>query len=204
MIRLSLFCLVLISFGCNQNLEKVKSTDDYGYTEVYKRDKEDYAKEGVYERFNEQGIKVEEAQYKNDTLDGYRVLYSEAGDTQVVENYVQGRFEGPFRAYYESGALEIEANYEYNELSGIFRRYYKNGQMMEELTFRENLENGPFKEWHENGNLKAEGTYRNGDNEHGLLKIYDEQGELSRTMNCENGICHTIWSKEKDNRNTDE
>jgi len=203
MIRWMLLILIVAMMSCNQNLEKVKTTDDYGYTEVYKRDKEDYAREGLYERFNEQGVKVEEAEYKNDTLNGYRVLYSETGDTQVVENYVDGRFEGPFRAYYDSGQLEIEATYEFNELSGEFKRYYKNGQLMEMVTFRENVENGPFKEWHENGNVKAEGTYRNGDNEHGLLKIYDEDGELSRTMNCENGICHTIWSKEKD-RNADE
>ena len=45
-------------------------------------------------------------------------------------------------------------------------------------------------------NSKAEGTYIDGDNEQGELKLYDEQGELEKIMQCERGICHTTWKKE--------
>jgi antitoxin component YwqK of YwqJK toxin-antitoxin module len=205
MTRFAIILFFLALVACNSNVEKVENVDDYGYKEVYQRDKEHFGKEGLYERFNEKGIKVEEALYKNDTLDGYRILYYENGDTQVVETYLEGRFEGPFKAYYESGQLEMEGQYVFNEMDGSWKRYYKNGQLMEDVTFRENAENGPFIEYHENGALKAEGTYINGDGEHGLLKLYDENGELVRTMNCDYGVCRTMWSKEKDqNRATDE
>lgn len=205
MIRFAIFLSCLTLVACNPKVEKVEHVDDYGHKEVFQRDKEHFGKEGLYERFNENGVKVEEAVYKNDTLDGYRILYYENGDTQVVENYIEGRFEGDFKAYYESGGIEMEGQYVYNEMDGSWKRYYKNGQLMEDVTFRENAENGPFIEYHENGALKAEGTYINGDGEHGLLKLYDENGELMRTMNCDHGVCRTMWSKEKDqNRATDE
>ena len=75
---------------------------------------------------------------------------------------------------------------------GEWKRYYPNGQLMEVVTFAENAENGPFVEYYKNGNKKAEGTYRNGE-ENGLLKKFSLAGEHIRSMNCEDGICRTIW-----------
>lgn len=202
MIRNIFLLSILAITACNSRLETVNTQDEYGYTEVYQRDKEDYGKEGVYERYNEKNIKVEEAVYRNDTLSGYRILYYENGDTQVVENYVDGHFDGVFQAYYENGQLEINGTYNDNTMDGPWKRYYQNGQLMEIVTFRNNEENGPFTEYHENGKLKAEGSYLNGDNEHGELKLYDESGELIRKMNCENGICRTVWSRESSENET--
>ena len=202
MIRNIFLLSILAITACNNRLETVNTQDEYGYTEVYQRDKEDYGKEGVYERYNEKNIKVEEAVYHNDTLSGYRILYYENGDTQIVENYVAGHFDGAFQAYYENGQLEIDGTYADNTMDGPWKRYYKNGQLMEIVTFRNNEENGPFTEYHRNGKLKAEGSYLNGDNEHGELKLYDESGELIRKMNCENGICRTIWSRESSENET--
>lgn len=81
-------------------------------------------------------------------------------------------------------------------MDSIWVRYYETGQIKEEVTFRDNDENGPFTEYYANGNLKAEGFFKDGDNEHGLLKLYDEEGVLVKTMDCKNGICKTIWKKE--------
>lgn len=64
---------------------------------------------------------------------------------------------------------------------------------MEWVCFEDNVENGFFIEYYENGNLKVEGVYFNGDNEYGLFKFYDEQGEFKCKMNCEQGICCIIW-----------
>ncbi len=51
----------------------------------------------------------------------------------------------------------------------------------------------PLSEYHPNGQLKAEGYYKNGDKEEGLLKLYNETGKLVKTMNCNSGICRTVW-----------
>ena len=78
-------------------------------------------------------------------------------------------------------------------MTGKWKKYYESGALFEEVTFSDNKENGPFIEYYENGNLKAEGEYLEGDNEHGLLSLYNEKGELERKMECQKGICKTIW-----------
>lgn len=181
----------------NSDNEMVEATDSDGYLEKYSRSKTTYAKDGLYTKFDPQGKKLEEATYQNDTLHGPRILYNEKGDTQIVELYQMGVFEGPYKAYYPNGQLELEGNYEYNSMYGEWRRYYDSGELMEVVTFRDNAENGPFFEYYKNGNLQAEGFYRNGDKEHGSLKLYFEDGELKRTMNCEDGVCHTIWKSDR-------
>lgn len=177
-------------------LEEVEAEDGYGYLEKYQRRKDDFAREGWYQKLSPEGNKVEEAQYQRDTLHGLRILYGENGDTLVVETYRMGWFDGPFRAFRTGGELEIEGQYEANVMHGLWKRYYPGGQLMEVVTFADNEENGPFVEYWQNGNIKAEGTYLNGDHEHGLLKMYDENGELARTMNCERGVCRTVWKAE--------
>lgn len=178
------------------DLEVVEKTDPYGNTERYTRRLADYAKEGQYSKMSPAGELLETANYRNDTLHGLRVLYYETGDTQIVERYDNGQFSGPYKAFYEDGNLELEGVYVANYMEGIWKRYYSGGQLMEEVKFQDNQENGPFMEYHENGKIKAEGYYKDGDNEHGLLKIYDEEGELVKSMNCQHGVCRTVWEKE--------
>jgi antitoxin component YwqK of YwqJK toxin-antitoxin module len=193
------FWIILIATfalsSCKSKMEQVENVDSYGYTERYSRDKETFAKEGLYQQYDDKNRLIEEAQYKGDTLHGMRVLYYEQGDTQIVEHYQYGAFDGPYRVYYESGKLQQEGRYANNEMVGEWERYYENGQLMEKVQFENNMENGPFVEYYENGNLKAEGAYLDGDNEHGELKLYDEQGELMRKMNCKKGICRTVWER---------
>ena len=192
---LTISALLLLFTACKSKMEQVEHVNSYGYTEKYTRDKETYAKEGLYQQFDEENRLIEEAQYENDTLHGMRVIYFEQGDTQIVEHYQRGRFEGAYRTYYEGGALEQEGQYTDNKMTGFWKRYYPNGQLMEKVQFQNNTENGPFIEYYENGKLKAEGDYLEGDNEHGLLKLYDESGELMRKMECERGICRTVWKR---------
>ena len=100
---LFLFICSLI-WACNSAapaLEQIEQKDAYGYTEKFLRKQTDFAKQGLYERFDENGTKVEEANYENDTLNGFRILYGEKGDTQVVEQYKMGLFDGVFKAYHE-------------------------------------------------------------------------------------------------------
>jgi len=81
-----------------------------------------------------------------------------------------------------------------------WKRYYDSGELMEIVNFVENEENGPFVEYYKNGNKKATGNYLDGDNEHGELELFDEQGELIKKMNCNKGICRTSWTKEADTK----
>ena len=195
--RLPVFCLILTAvlvLACNRTepLEEVEARDEYGYTEKYFRRISDYAKEGWYQKFDTNNRKVEEAHYVHDTLDGLRILYYDTGDTMSVETYSKGIFEGPYRAYHENGKIKAQGAYAANAMTGVWLNYYSEGGLRESVSFKDSAENGPFKEYHPNGKIKAEGAYLDGDNEHGELKLYDENGVLVRTMQCNKGVCRTV------------
>jgi antitoxin component YwqK of YwqJK toxin-antitoxin module len=103
---------------------------------------------------------------------------------------------GPYKAYYPSGSLKVEAQYVDNGIEGDFIAYYESGQIKEKLVFEKNEENGPFIEYHKNGQVKWKGAYLNGDQEHGIIEAFDENGELIKKMDCDRGVCKTIWKKE--------
>lgn len=191
-----LFALSILACG-NKALEAIEAEDSFGDIEKYSRRKSDAVKQGPYAKFTREGIKLEEATYKNGMLHGFRILFSEKGDTQVIEHYRRGLFEGEYKSFYDNGQLEMQGRYENNTMTGKWKRFYDSGEPMEIVAFENNEENGPFVEYYKNGNLKAEGTYLDGDNEHGLLKLYDETGELIRKMNCDRGICRTFWQAGK-------
>ena len=177
-------------------LEKVMVKDEDGNLVSFSKRVSSGVKEGTFVKMSPDSVLIEIANYHNDTLDGRRILFSMKGDTETVETYKSGAFEGSYISYYENGQIAFKGVYQQNSMEGVWRRFYKSGELMEEVAFSNNQENGPFVEYNENGTLKAEGTYKNGDNEDGELKMYDENGELIRKMQCDNGMCKTIWKKE--------
>ncbi len=206
-ITLIVFLSAIIFFllpSCSDDLETITNTTDLGYTEKYQRRKTDFAREGWTEITDSNGILVEKAQYKHDTLDGLRILYYENGDTNIVETYRKGIFDGTYSLYYKNGQIKQQGEYINNEMTGNWLQYHENGQLKEKVQFERNLENGPFVEYHENGKIAAEGHYADGDNEEGELKIYNKQGILSKIMQCEHGRCTTIWSLDEDEHTTKE
>ncbi|MBK7810557.1 MAG: toxin-antitoxin system YwqK family antitoxin [Saprospiraceae bacterium] len=150
---------------------------------------------GFYEKFDSQGVIYESAHYKNHQLNGERTIY-ENGFLYAIETYENNQFQGPYRLYFPNGKIKLEAKYENNIMKGELKSFYEDGSLKEIVQMAENEENGPFKEFYHNGLLKAEGSYKNGPNEHGELKLYDSTGVHIKTMICEDGICHTQWSKE--------
>lgn len=187
----------LMSCGGGDNLEVIENLDDNGkLLEKYTRTKDTYAKEGLFQAFYPDGTVWIEAYYKNDSLVGERKMYYESGSIQIIENYNNGIFTGKYESFYENGQLDITGEYVNNAMEGEWKRYYDTGELMEVVVFKGNNENGPFKEYYKNGNLQAEGEYLNGEFEHGLLKEYDEAGEMTSRKQCYKGICQTIWTKE--------
>jgi antitoxin component YwqK of YwqJK toxin-antitoxin module len=197
MIRWFFLLGLLTIFACASDLEVVELMDEEtGLKEIYQRSKKTGLREGFYHRIDSSGILMEEAHYKQDTLHGIRKLFHENGVIEYEESHDMGRYHGPFRNYYEDGTLEMEGEYKHDEMVGVWTRYYPGGQKMEEVQFSNNMENGPFTEWYENGKLKATGSYLEGDNEHGELLEYNEEGVLIARKECVRGICQTRWTLE--------
>ncbi len=189
----------LFLFSCRSNTLEVKVFDENGQlSEQYVTLLPDSVKHGTYKGFYPSGAVYEEARYAKGALVGERKLFHESGGMMTLETYKNGRLEGKYQTYYENGQIEIDRQYINNAIQKESKKYYESGELEEVVYFVDNLENGPFKEYYKNGHLKAVGTYKDGDQEHGLLELYNEQGELVRKMQCDLGICKTIWEKEGD------
>lgn len=180
------------------SLEKVEETDLDGNVLNFTRRKKDSLREGLFIKTNKKGLKLEQANYRNGKLEGYRVLFHPNGDTMIVETRRNDLFEGEYKSFYLSGQLKMTCQYLNNNIEGAWLQYYETGQLKEEVLFVNNEENGPFKEYHLNGQLSVEGAYKDGANEHGPLKFYDEQGVHNKTMECKMGVCRTIWKLENE------
>jgi len=194
MIRKTLLTLAgatILFTSCNHT--KTVEREAFGMLESYEVDKKTGVKHGLFEKYELDGTLIERAHYVNDQLEEERTIFYGNGSPEILEHYTSGILTGNYKAFYDNAQTEIEGNYSQGVMSGIWKRFYENGKIMEEVTFADNLENGPFLEYHENGNLKAEGQYSGGDKEQGLLKLYDEKGEIYRRMECDDGICQTIW-----------
>lgn len=181
-------------FACGDGLETIEETDALGIRTEYRIDPETGLKQGPMRQYSPQGQLLSEEYYVAGELHGERVLLHENGQKIVVENYENGNFAGPYSTYDSLGNLRISGHYIDGAMNRAWYVYYPDGGVKEVVTFVNNEENGPFREWHENGQPKASGTYMNGDDEQGVLRLYNEAGELFRVMNCDHGVCSTFWT----------
>lgn len=157
-------------------------------------------KNGIYERFDDMGKKLDSSIYIKGKLEGEKKIFQD-GVLYSIEYHKNDLYEGPYKVYYPNGQIQLEAFYSNNEMTGTLKSYYPSGAIKEIVEMKSNQENGPFKEFYENGSKKAEGQYKNGPNEDGELMLYDSLGTLIRRMNCLEGICHTIWKIDSTNTN---
>jgi antitoxin component YwqK of YwqJK toxin-antitoxin module len=198
LLTLSILATILLLFSCKNNEStNTQSADspaihediDTSLTRNITRS------DGPYSEKNDKGVIVEKGEFKNGLQEGKRFLYFDNGAVKAEENYVKGNFEGPFKEFFENGKLFQQGQYVNNAMTGIWKTYYDTGELKEEVTFVENNENGPFKEYHKNGKVKYEGSYKDGDNEDGEMKVFNEDGELVKKLDCKKGKCTTIWVK---------
>jgi antitoxin component YwqK of YwqJK toxin-antitoxin module len=181
--------------ACKRDLETIEARDENGNLEKYERLKSNFAKQGAYEKRSPEGILLVQAQYKNDTLEGERRYFYKNGQVESIEHFVQGKYHGKYQKFFENGALQVEQMYQNGALNGWSIGYYRSGQIKEKVMLQDNEENGPFIEYYENGAIQAEGQYgldANGDSaEQGVLKEYNESGQLIRVADCVDGRCIT-------------
>ncbi len=188
--------IVIALLGCASSVEEVTVTNsEQEYTETFAVNKGTNVKNGPYTKKTLNGDLIEEAVYVNGKMEGVQKIY-ERNRLYSVSHFKNGQYQGKYETYYPSGQINVEGDYVDNVMHGKWKVYYQTGQIKEVVTFANNEENGPFVEFYPNGNVKAEGEYLNGDNEHGMLYLYDINGILIKKMNCEHGICRTTWVKE--------
>ena len=202
---LFLACTALMIFTASCNpIEVKKEKTPEGNTEEYEFNTKTKQREGWCKRYDKENKIYESCIYRNGKLEGTRILFLNNGDTLQVATFREDSLQGPFRDFLEGNIVLRKGYFENNQMEKIWTYYYPSGKPKEKVTFVKGQEDGPFVEYWENGKLKAEGNYKTGINrfgidnrdspskEHGVLKLYDENGNLEKTMNCEFGLCETI------------
>lgn len=161
-------------------------------------------KHGEYVLLTSEKDTLEHSYYQKGQLEGIRTLFTDSGTIDIVEKYEKGRLQGVYKGFYPSGALKYKGIYDQDEMKGLWTFYYESGNVKEKVTYLNNEENGPFLEYDEEGTLRAKGQYLDGDNEHGLLYLYGEDGEPARVMKCDRGVCITQWTPDSTEVNFDD
>jgi antitoxin component YwqK of YwqJK toxin-antitoxin module len=192
-----LFLLLLASCIACSGTEQVEEKDPaLGTILTFTVNKETGLKDGPYTKTDSTGVLMEKGFMKAGQQEGFRELYYPDGQVKIRERYKAGALDDLYEYFFPNGQVELKGYYVQGAMYGLWLKYMSTGQLLEEVTMINNEEMGPFREYHPNGRLQAEGAYLNGPNEHGRLRLYDEQGQLQKEMDCRNGRCYTLWEKE--------
>ena len=190
-----LISIPFLLVACQKAPTKIVLDPDNSYVTTYSINKEDSTYHGTYTKVDSTGILMEKGNFKKDTLQGIRELYYPDGQVKVRERYRNGQIDDLYEYFYPNGKVELQGYYINGEMYGVWRKYLDDGSLFEEVLMQKNEEMGPFTEYFKDGTIQAEGHYLHGPNENGLLKLYNESGELYKTMLCDSGRCYTQWEK---------
>lgn len=118
----------------------------------------------IYHPYTEEKRLMEVAEYRNDTLHGERVTYSEGGIIQSRVHYRQGKPNGISEMYYDNGQISERAIVKDGVYEGEFVSFYKdsaNGPQKKCMYVHGKL-NGPYTGYYPNGgSVMMTGTYVN-------------------------------------------
>lgn len=111
-LRHSVVLLFVFQAFCTPNpIETTEAKNDRGQLERWQRRKDNFAKEGLFQRFSPEGVLLEEANYRADSLDGERKFYSSKGILESIERYQNNKIHGKFQGFYENGQVKIETGF---------------------------------------------------------------------------------------------
>ncbi len=193
------FKILLISSaflaGCDDQLTKVEIDPDTGFETIYAIRKEDNIYHGPFTKSDSTGVLLERGAYVGGKLHGIREILYADGQVKVRERYDEDVITDLYEYYFPNGNHELKGYYISGAMYGPWQKFNEEGKLIEVVTMVNNEELGPFTEYHDNGQIQAQGAYLHGPNENGTLNLFDESGELYKTMLCDSGRCITAWEK---------
>lgn len=183
---ISVFCLLLLT-SCKEKNNTVLSHYDNGIvkSELSKDDDDNY--DGVCRWFYEDGTLQQECTYKQNLLEGKLLRYSENGLLQEDLYYESNLLQGEAK-YYDFKGNKVKVEYYVNDtLHGPFNFYFPNGQLKVSGQNNNGLFDGKWTYYNNQGKIIGEGEFSMGT---GVLKGYDDDGNLTRTVEYMNNKKH--------------
>lgn len=122
----------------------------------YKNDK----KEDFWVKFDSNGFKISEFQYKNGQPNGVARVFYTNGKIQEEGVWKGTTWVGKYKFYFENGNLCYEWNYNEDGLRvGEQKYFHENGKIKIEGSWAEGKKNGFLKEYYEDGNIKSQKVF---------------------------------------------
>jgi len=193
--RLIVLLFLILLASCKKQLTKTEIDPDSHFKTTYAIRKNDNIYHGPYFKSDSAGVLLERGNYKEGKLHGTREILFPDGKVKIRERYLAGNITDLYEYFFPNGKPELKGYYIDGAMYGPWMKYDDKGNLLELVTMIKNEEMGPFAEYYEDGKIQAQGTYLHGPNEDVILNLFDESGELYKTMLCDSGICVTTWEK---------
>jgi antitoxin component YwqK of YwqJK toxin-antitoxin module len=125
-------------------------------------------------------------QYKNDVIVEELIQYEESGNILSVENFKDGKLNGPFE-YFQNGKLREVGHMVDNKKNGEVKAYWVNQNLKRIENFKMGIAEGEFKEFFIGGTLMSSGKTKLG-LPRGTWQWYYENEKLKREMVYTDGV----------------
>jgi antitoxin component YwqK of YwqJK toxin-antitoxin module len=157
-------------------------------------------KDGKWTRWNINGRKKSEDNYKNGRPDGESLYYWNDGSILSIGVWKEGRQIGEHRKYFENGELNKITHYDSNGLyHGKSISWWENGKPFIERTYIHGKETGKSYAWWESGRLRVESEKLNG-KDIGTTTFYHnrDNNPISSKWHYENGeqVSEECWDED--------
>ena len=194
--------------GDYTNIYSYKSGELHGLNVSYYKDNikeighwKDGKQNGLFQLYTEEGILVDDANFKEGERDGLtKQFYSDTGKLRVSGNYKNGVLDGEFKAYYPNGNLQGEVTYKNGEMNGEFKEYHENKNIRLSGSYKNSLQEGEWKSYLEDGTLETIVNYKDGEL-NGLKEDYYKNGNVWTRQEFKNNDLDGVYEVYYENGN---
>jgi antitoxin component YwqK of YwqJK toxin-antitoxin module len=101
-------------------------------------------------------------QYTHDgKKEGIWERYYDNGQLSSKVSYKDGKQNGIWERYYDNGQLDMRGSFKDGKLDGIWESYWNNGQLLYKGYYKNDKKDGIWESYHPNGKLNYRGSYKN-------------------------------------------
>ncbi|HHH53929.1 MAG TPA: hypothetical protein ENK91_09745 [Bacteroidetes bacterium] len=138
-------------------------------------------------KFDKDGNTVEEGFVKNGKKEGEWIEYNpKDGKIISITSYIDGKLNGKFIEFDNRGYLVKTADFKNDQLDGRYVKY-KYNKIIEEANYENGKLNGIRTKYFDNNGKKQEEVEYKDDVIDGIVRYYDDKGELTIEYTYKNG-----------------
>jgi len=132
---------IVIADSFDENINEVCSHGIHYFKSIYPsiilEIPENYT--GFCIKYNDDGIKLKEGNYKNSKEEGKWILYYETGDKLGEGNYINGNREGKWIFYNKTGGKQGEGNFVNDKYENKWIYYYETGEIKKIISYENDI-----------------------------------------------------------------